>query len=190
MGLLGRILRLRWEYARLLGWQHYADFVTANKMIRSASRADDFTRAVANLTSGPSAGELRRLRELKAEATGEEVGRVVIEAFDVSYYSTILRARQYALDSSEVLQYFRYDGVRDGVLSAASSLFGLRFELRANADTWHDDVDVYDVYWATGDAEAIGRFYLDMHPRDDKYKHAAQFTVVERVEGAPSNACS
>ena len=197
LATLQRVLELRWEWAQLLGWPHYASYATATKMIGTAQHADAFTRGVANITAAAAEEELERLRRLKRAEIGLADGaHVEIEAFDHSYYATQLRAREYALNATELSRYFRYDNAREGVLRTAARLFHLRFERRAGVPTWHEAVEVYDVHWAggggsggNGDGDAgggggpIGRIYLDMHPRQDKYKHAAQFTVRDGVEG-------
>jgi len=63
----------------------------------------------------------------------------------------------------------------------------VHFERVHGAPAWHDNVEVIDVYWSAGYVAGvsvpIGRAYLDMHPREHKYKHAAQFTVCDGVEG-------
>ena len=55
---------------------------------------------------------------------------------------------------------------------------------------WHEDVAAYDVSSRSG--ERIGRIYLDLHPREGKYKHAAQFDLVRRRRRRASSprACS
>jgi len=196
LATLQRVLELRWEWAQLLGWPHYAAYATATKMIGTAEHADTFTRGVANITAAAAEEETERLRRLKRADLGLAEGAPVdIEAYDWSYYATQLRAREYALNATELSHYFRYENAREGVLRAAARLFHLRFERRTGVPTWHEAVEVYDVFWASGgdggggDSDAgggggpIGRIYLDMHPRADKYKHAAQFTVRDGVAG-------
>jgi thimet oligopeptidase len=188
LATLQRVLALRFEYAQLLGWPSFASLATADKMIGSAEHADSFTRSVANLTLAASQQEMARLEAFKREHLGlAETEDVVIEAYDLAFYSSKLREAEYALNTTEVLKYFRYDNARAGVLWAAGALFHVRFERRSGVPTWHESVEVYDVLWNTTSSAAptgpIGRIYLDMHPRDDKYKHAAQFTVRDGVEG-------
>ena len=50
-----------------------------------------------------------------------------------------------------------------------------------DAAVWHPEVEAYDV--VEGE-RLLGRIYLDMHPRDGKYKHYAQFTLAYRPGGA------
>ena len=105
-----------------------------------------------------------------------------VTAADNLYYDQVIKNEQYDVDSREVREYFRYETVKPGVLDVVSRLFGI--ELRpVDAPTWHDDVEVYDV---TDDGRAIGRCYLDMHPRTGKFNHAAQFPL---VPGSPGARC-
>ena len=62
-----------------------------------------------------------------------------------------------------------------------SRLFGLRYEA-VDAPTWHPEVTSYDVLLEEN-GQLLGRIHLDLHPRDRKYNHAAQFTLVNGVLG-------
>ena len=70
--------------------------------------------------------------------------------------------------------YFAFERIRDGVLSTSAELYGVRFERRTDVETWHASVECFDVL----DGEAVvARFFLDMHPRENKFKHAAMFDL-------------
>ena len=73
-------------------------------------------------------------------------------------------------------EYFPYPRVKQGVLDITSKLFGIEYRPVKDAKVWHPDVETYDVYEGK---RLLGRIYLDMYPRDGKYKHYAQFTLVE-----------
>jgi thimet oligopeptidase len=83
--------------------------------------------------------------------------------------------------------FFEYGRVKEGVLALTARLFGLRYERVGDAPLWHPDVEVYDVWEGE---QRLGRFFLDMHPREGKYKHAAQFTLATGKRGvrAPQGA--
>jgi thimet oligopeptidase len=65
-------------------------------------------------------------------------------------------------------------------MALTSQLFGVEFREVIDAPAWHEDVECYEMF---EDGELVGRFYLDMHPRTDKYNHAAQFDVRTGVKG-------
>jgi thimet oligopeptidase len=84
-----------------------------------------------------------------------------------------VKAEQYGFDSQSVRPYFEYGRVKDGVLTATGRLFGISYR-RVDAPVWHSEVEAFEV---AEDGRTLGRIYLDMHPRDGKYKHYAQFTL-------------
>jgi len=117
----------RGRYATLLGWRSYADYVTADKMIRTAAHADAFTRSVAALCTQTSEAELAALRAIKAEhvaqqhradtppavtsppdgtstpeGTSAPEEAAAIQAYEYAFYRGRLTARDYALNATEV----------------------------------------------------------------------------------------
>ena len=78
--------------------------------------------------------------------------------------------------------YFPFEQVRQGLLDVTGRLFGLEWTPvgRDEAGTWHDEVASYDVGL---EGVRIGRIHLDLHPREGKFKHAAQFDMVKGIAG-------
>ena len=85
-----------------------------------------------------------------------------------------LRAKKYGLDSKELSNYFEVRRVPAGLLDICSKLYSIEFRDVPDAPKWHADVRVLDVY---ADNQNRGRIYLDLYPRDGKYKHAAMFGI-------------
>ncbi|GAC1527722.1 MAG: hypothetical protein NVS2B4_05240 [Ramlibacter sp.] len=73
------------------------------------------------------------------------------------------------------------------MLPTTARLFGIRYQPVAGAKVRDPDVEVYDVCDGTRN---LGRIYLDMHPRANKYKHYAHFRLFFRQAGrVPARAC-
>ena len=109
--------------------------------------------------------------------------------YDSRYYSELVRREQYDVDGQVVRTYFPFEQVRQGLLDVTGRLFGLEWTpvAREDAGTWHDEVASYDVDL---DGTRIGRIHLDLHPREGKFKHAAQFDMVKGIAGSSSpRAC-
>jgi thimet oligopeptidase len=106
-------------------------------------------------------------------------GATAVDGSDLQYYAELVSREQFGVDSQQVRQYFDFAKVRAGLLDVTGRLFGLEYK-RVDVVTWHPDVAVYDVF---GDDRQLGRIFLDLHPREGKYKHAAQFTVVSGIAG-------
>jgi thimet oligopeptidase len=80
-----------------------------------------------------------------------------------------------------VRAYFPFKHVLAGLLRITEEIYDLEYR-PSEAPTWHPDVAAFEV-WRKADALHLGRVYLDMHPREGKYKHAAQFTYRDGVLG-------
>lgn len=168
--VLKNLLALRYEFAKVLGYDHYADYITADKMVGSAQAAATFIdriHAVAKpRTERDYARLLQRLRKIDPDAT--EVGD-----WQKTYLEDLIKNEDYALDSQEVRRYFSYNKVRKGIFDLTENLFQVSIK-PWQTEVWHESVEAYEI-WERG--KLIGQFYLDMQPREGKYQHAAHFTI-------------
>lgn len=168
--ILRDLLVKRFELARLLGYATWADYVAEDKMIQSESAIQSFIDSVHASVIGASEREYETLLKRKQQAFPDAVA---VEEWEKAYWEERVKQESYAFNSQEIRPYFEYARVKDGLLSLSSELFGITFT-RITTETWHPSVEVYDVF---EESTLRGRIYLDMHPRDNKYKHAAQFTL-------------
>ncbi|MFT4297451.1 MAG: M3 family metallopeptidase [Micropruina sp.] len=175
--VLAELLRTRHELATLLGYAGWPDYDAEVKMIGSADAIGTFIDTV-SAAAGP-AGE-REIGVLAERAAAD--GETVIDAANWRYYHELIKREQYGVDAHEVRRYFDFGKVHDGLLRITGELFGLRYTRveAERAHPWHPDVTSYDVAFAS-DSRPIGRIHLDLHPRERKYNHAAQFELVAGV---------
>jgi thimet oligopeptidase len=177
-GVLAELLALRRETAQLLGYPDWPSYDAEVKMIGSGAAIEEFVDRVTAL-AGPAAERdfarlLERVRRDRPEATG-------VSGVDKAFYSEVLRRERFDVDAQEVRRYFAFDSVRRGLLEVTGRLLGLTYAEVPDAASWHEDVAVYDVL---SDGARLGRIHLDLHPREGKYSHAAQFTLVDGVAGS------
>jgi thimet oligopeptidase len=171
-GVLRELLRLRDEKARLLGYPDWPSYDAEVKMIKEGSAIPAFIDKIAEESLPSAERDLAVLLERAAEDG--------VDAIDLSnsrYYLEAVRREKYGVDAQEVRRYFDFNKVHDGLLDVTGRLFGLSYE-PVDVPTWHQEVSSYDVLL---DGERIGRIHLDLHPRDRKYNHAAQFDLVPGV---------
>ena len=107
-------------------------------------------------------------------------GATEVDPWDAAYLSDRVSEEQAGYSAQEARPYLEFGRVNAGVLATMSRLFGVRFQ-RSIDPAWHASVEVYDVVDEARGIE-VGRVYLDMHPREGKYKHYAQFTVRTGVD--------
>ncbi len=178
-GLLTELFDLRHELATLVGYDDWASYDADVKMIKKGRAIPEFIERIAAAAEEP----MRRDLELLYERYRRDVpDAATIDAADGSYYQELVRKEHYDVDSQVVRRYFGFDRVRQGLLDVTGRLFGLRYEPVDDVELWSDEVTAYDVYDGAG-GERLGRIFLDLHPREGKYKHAAQFTLTEGVLG-------
>lgn len=174
--VLAELLRLRAERATLLGYPDWPTYDAEVKMIGSGRAIADLVERLDALTASASAHDV----EVMLARYREDVpGAQALTPADNLFYEQVVKNEQYGVDARAVREYFRYDAVKPGVLGVVQRLFGIALE-RVEAPTWHEDVEVYDV---TDGGRAIGRVYLDMHPRPGKFNHAAQFPLRPGIAG-------
>jgi thimet oligopeptidase len=178
LAVLDEMLAKRNEKARLLGFANWADYVTADKMIENGAKAGEF---IEKITAAADARSKRDYDLLLARKKKDDPSATEVKPWDWSYLRDRIKAEQYSVKASEVRPYFQYENVKNAVLGTTAKLFGIRFERVKDAKVWHPDVETYDVY---DGGERIGRVYLDMFPRENKYKHYANFPFVRGKEGA------
>lgn len=174
--VLRNLIVARHELAQLIGFNNFAELVTADKMAGSPERVAAFIEELKGYTGDVQDREyeilLARLREDDPEA-------VRVESWQRTYVRSKVSREQYGVDSKVIRQYFSYNNSRAGIFAMVQDLFGVSIR-PWETDTWHEDVEAYELH--DGD-EVLGRFYLDMHPREGKYQHAAMFPFVNGIEG-------
>jgi thimet oligopeptidase len=175
--VLDKMIAKRAELARLIGYSDWATYITADKMVESAKNASAFIdRVVA--ASGPKAD--REYQTLLNRKRQDVPGATVVNAWERAYYSELVRKASYDFDSQSVRPYYPFDRVKQGVLDVTSKLFGVTYRQVKDAPVWDASVETYEM-WENG--KLIGRFYLDMHPRPNKFNHAAEFGIRTGVAG-------
>ncbi len=157
-----KILALRHEAARLLGFENAAQASLATKMARSPDEVLDFLRDLAVRAKPVAQRELDDLRVFARDRL--DIG--TLEAWDVTYAAEKLRLERYALDEEDLKPYFPAPAVIDGLFTLAQKLYGIRLQPRDDVEVWHPDVRHFDVVDAQGNT--IAGCYLDLYARSGK----------------------
>lgn len=171
------LIRLRHELARLTGAATFAEYAAASRMVGTVDRHREFLAAVEKATA---AGTRREMDELLAQKRKDYPKAQALDAGDLSYYERLVRETKFRSDVRQAREYLPYTTVKEAVLSTAAALFQLEFRPLAGVPTWHPSVQVYEVL---DSGKTIGRFYLDMHPRANKFQHFAAGSIRSGVAG-------
>ncbi|MBI5329287.1 MAG: M3 family metallopeptidase [Betaproteobacteria bacterium] len=159
--LIARIVALRFEAARLLGFDSYAQVSLEPKMAETPEQVVAFLTQLAQRAKPYGERDMAELRAFAAK----ELNLPDLQAWDVAYASEKLREVRYAYSENEVKQYFQEPKVLAGLFRVIETLYGL--EIRPDAaPVWHEDVGFYALHDKAGNL--VGQFYLDLHARDTK----------------------
>lgn len=157
-----KLVNLRHQRANLLGYATHADFVLEQRMAQSPSKVLTFLNDLL-VKAKPAA--LKELEELTVFA--KELDQIdTLQKWDTAYYSEKLKQKRFNLDDEILKPYFSLDNVLQGAFAVANKLFGLRFELVKDIDTYHEQVDVYQVFDANNNYVSL--LYTDFFPRKGK----------------------
>ncbi|MGI8468328.1 MAG: M3 family metallopeptidase [Pyrinomonadaceae bacterium] len=171
MPVLDNLAAKRYKLANLLGYKTWADYITADKMIKTAPNASDFIDKIVDASGERAMREYEELLERKRQDFSDAAA---VNRWESAYYSELVRKANYNFDSQTVRPYFPYEKVKQGVLDVTGKLFDVTFKQVENAPVWYPSVECWEMF---ENEKLVGRFYLDMHPREGKFNHAAQFGV-------------
>ncbi|XP_026129055.1 thimet oligopeptidase-like isoform X1 [Carassius auratus] len=174
--ILEQLIELRAKLAKLLGFSSHANYVLEMTMAKNAEKVERFLDELYERLRPVGEQEREYLLSLK-RADCERRGLAFdgqLHAWDMPYYMNQVEQVKFAVDKDKLIEYFPLEVVTQGLLDIYQDLLGLRFKRLQDAHVWHDSVSLYSVL-DSGTGEEIGQFYLDLHPREGKYGHAACF---------------
>lgn len=163
--LIAKILQLRDERVKLLGFDNFATWRLQNRMAKTPENALELLDAV-----WPSA--IARVKEEVADMqkiANTEGANITIAPWDYRYYAEKVRKKKYDLDSDEVKQYLQLDKLREAMFFVSGELFNFNFKPvpEGTVPVYHEDVKVWEVTDKTS-GEHIGLWYLDPYARKGK----------------------
>ncbi len=159
-GMIARLAQLRAQRARLLGYESYAAWKLSDQMARTPQAAVKF---LDNLVPAALAGAKAEAAEMQ-KLIGDSF---TLEPWDWAFYAEQVRKAKYDINEDEVKQYFELTRVfQDGVLYAATQLYGITFAKRTDLPVYHPDVVTYEVF--NEDGSHLALLYCDFYRRDSK----------------------
>ncbi len=162
--LVARILELRAERARLLGFANFADLMLEDRMAHTGARAMEFLQDLKRKTEVRFRQENEELDRYRQSLEGPRAAPVA--AWDVAYYAEKQRAALYDFDEEALRPYFPMERVVEGLFELVQRLYGIRVTPEADVPAWDPAVRYYNVHDADG--TFLGAFYADWHPRENK----------------------
>jgi len=174
--LFTEAIKLRREAAELLGYPSHAALVLEDRMAKNPASVERFLDGLHGKLKKLGRAELKVLLALKKKEEGRKSDGV-IHVWDWRYYDNQLKKTSYQVDQEQIKEYFPLETVVSGMLAAYQKLLGIKFREIPDAAVWNPDVKLYEITDAGG-GEPLAYFYMDLFPREGKYKHAASFNIV------------
>lgn len=177
--LLLKIVKLRHQRARLLGYKTHADYVLEERMAKSPETVLSFLEDFKSKAMPAAQREFSELSKFAKELDGIET----LQKWDSAYYSEKLKKRYFDIDDNLLKPYFELENVLQGAFKIAEKLFQIQFVKTNDVETYHSDVVVYKVSDLEG--EFVALFYADFFPRPGKRAGAwmTSFKPQYRVDG-------
>lgn len=157
-----KIAQLRYNRAKLLGYESHAHFVLEERMAKSPQEVSSF---LGNLLKKAKPAAEKEFKELEAFAQKTD-GIDRLEKWDGSYYSEKLKQELFSLDDELLKPYFKLENVLNGVFEVARRLYGISFRKVDTIDKYHEEVETYEV--VDENDEFVAVFYADFFPRKGK----------------------
>jgi peptidyl-dipeptidase Dcp len=149
-----KILRLRQEKAKILGYKNFAEYMIDDRMAGNPERAMKFLKTYVQLCKKAARKEMTTLQRF--------AGLKDLQLWDISFYSYRLRKEKLSLSDEELRPYFQLENVLQGMWDTAEALFGVQLKKR---NTKSPDLLSYDVL---RHGEHLGIFHMDLFARSGK----------------------
>lgn len=160
--VIRRILQLRQQKARLLGFNDFAAFTLDEKMAKTAEAAENLLMSIWE----PALQRAKEERAALQAIIDMEGGKFKLQGWDWFYYTEKLRKAKYSLNDADIKPYFKLENVLAGAFDCAHRLYGVKFVERNDIPVYHNEVRTYEVFDSNDNHLAI--FYTDFFPRASK----------------------
>lgn len=172
--ILEEAVKLRARIAELFGQPSWAHHQLEERMAKEPEAVEEFYASLVPPLTEAARAEIESMQGLLAQDTGDPDSDLQI--WDWRFYDTRIRRERHGVDPNVVAEYLPLESVLEGLFAVTGDVFGLDYR-PADATAWHPDVRTFEVSdRATG--EKIATFHMDLFPRDDKFSHAAAWTLV------------
>ena len=166
--LIERILELRNEKARLLGFESFAELSLDAKMAPDVAAVDDMLEKLRQASFKAAEGDLEELQALATESGETES----LMHWDIAFWAERLRETRFSYTDEDLRPYLPLEKVLDGMFALTKKLFGITVREGVGVPKWHDDVRYFEVL--DHDKKVpIAVFYLDPFSRPENKRGGA-----------------
>lgn len=177
--IIRRIVNIRLEIARLMGYPTYAEYALKHTMAKTPTTV---YLLLNQLLEAYKPVAINEYNAVQGFALGSEKENITVMPWDWNYYSEKLKDIRFDVNDEMTRPYFELGNVKKGVFGLATQLYGITFKENKEIPVYHPEVDAYEVYDADGKFLSI--LYTDFHPRDGKQSGAWMNSIKEQYREA------
>lgn len=181
--IVQKLVNLRLERAKLLGFNTVADYVLSRRMAENSVNVYKLLNELLDAYAPTAHQEVEEVQQLARELEGEDFE---LMPWDWAYYSEKLKEKKFNLNEEELRPYFELKNVIQGVFGLATRLYGITFEENPAIPVYHPDVKAYEVHDKDGSFLAV--LYTDFHPRASKRSGAWMTSYKEQWKDKNGNS--
>ena len=174
IAILDDILKYRNQIVKKLGYRSFAEYQLEDKMAKKPENVWEFEKNLREKVTPKAKKDYRHTLEKKTEITGNP-DEDKVNLWESAYLNTRILKENYQVDQEQIKEYFPLDNVIKGLFRLSQELFNVEFREVEHPSVWHKEVRAFEVL---KNNKISGRFYLDLFPRENKFKHAASFPLV------------
>jgi len=160
--IVNKMVNLRLERARLLGYKSHAAYILDNNMAKTPDKVYDL---IGNIMTAALPVAKKEAGELQ-DMINAEGGSFQLQPWDWWYYAEKLKKQKYAFDDEVLRPYFKLENVRQGVFNVLNKMYGISFVPAKNLPVYYPGVETYEVH--DTDNSLLGVLYMDFYPRESK----------------------
>lgn len=163
LDILESLVKKRYELAKIMGYQSYAEYNLFPKMAKNPETVWAFIYDLVDKSKGKAKSDIELLNSIKRKETSRKTA--TLKPWDIDFYNNQILITQYQVDNEEIRKYLPMDSCLNGLFSIYEELLGLEFRKVNNPSVWHKDVELIEVFEGNN---LKGRIYLDLFPRPNK----------------------
>lgn len=172
--IVKKMVNLRRERAALLGYSSHAEMVLEDRMAEKPEKVMHFLEELYSASHPHAEKDFREISDF-----AKKVGfRSAVERWDWAFFSEQLKKLRYDMDEETLRPWFELGKVRNAIFDLAGRLYEIRFRRNTDIQTYHEEVEAWEVLDADGSFLSI--LYLDFHPREGKSQGAWMTTFREQ----------
>ncbi len=183
LDVLKKLIDLRIEKSKLLGYKNYTDYKLADKMAKNSQVVNKFVDGLISKIKKSAKSDLDLLNNY-----AKKIGISKIEFYDSAYVSNKLKKDKFNIDEENLREYFQTEKVLNFMFETFENLLGIKF-IKQNTKLWHKDAMHFIVVDAKS-KKTLSHLLMDLYPRENKYSHAAAFETQTSGEKMITLVCN